>query len=331
MNLIQQSIRASLPTKLKNTSSGWISMNAPCCHHRGEKPDNRMRGGILFNNDGFVWHCFNCGFKTGWAPGKSLNSGNKTLMRWLGMPETEITKLSFEALKNKDQVAEVTDYVGADLTQVELPPGAESITYWAEQGQNQEELLSVIDYVLARGLEITDFDWYWSDQAGYKDRIIIPYRHQGKIVGWTARKVRDGKPKYLSSSQPSYVFNLDKQLHDSDYVIVMEGPFDAIAIGGVAILSNEANEAQCQRINNLGKQVILVPDRDKAGLKLIDAAIEHRWSVSLPPWEDCIKDVSDAVKRYGKIYTLMTIIHYCQSNELKIKISKKHLEKKYGS
>jgi len=305
-------------------------MNAPCCHHRGEKPDNRMRGGILFNNDGFVWHCFNCGFKTGWAPGKSLNSGNKTLMRWLGMQESEITKLAFEALKNKDQVAAVVNFVGSELNEVELPPGALPITEWVDFGASQGELLNAIEYVLERGLEIKDFDWHWTDQAGYKDRIIIPYRYQGKIVGWTARKIGNGNPKYLTSSQPSYVFNIDNQQHDSDYVIVMEGPFDAISIGGVAILSNEANQSQCQRINNLGKQVILVPDRDKPGLNLINSAIEHRWSVSLPPWEECIKDVSDAVKRYGKIYTLMTIIHYCQSNELKIKIAKKHLEKKYG-
>ena len=49
--------------------------------------------------------------------------------------------------------------------------------------------------------------------------------------------------------------------------------------------------------------------------------------MSLPPWDDDIKDVADAVKRYGKIYTLTTILHYHEDNKIKIELQKKKLEK----
>ena len=39
-----------------------------------------------------------------------------------------------------------------------------------------------------------------------------------------------------------------------------------------------------------------------------------------------IKDVADAVKRYGRLYALTTILHYRVSNEIKIQLLKKKLE-----
>ncbi len=91
-------------------------------------------------------------------------------------------------------------------------------------------------------------------------------------------------------------------------------------------MSNEPNEAQCSRINALNKTVIVVPDRDRPGAKLIGIALKNGWSVSLPAWEDDVKDVADAVKRYGRLYTLSTILHYRVDNDIKIQLLKKKLE-----
>ena len=70
-------------------------------------------------------------------------------------------------------------------------------------------------------------------------------------------------------------------------------------------------------INRVGKQIIVVPDRDEAGSKLIDQAIELGWSVSLPEWTDDINDIGDAVAKYGRLYTLYSIVNNAESNELK--------------
>jgi hypothetical protein len=54
---------AYLPAKRKQNPSGWISFNAPCCVHNNENADRRSRGGIKITDQGWSYHCFNCGFK----------------------------------------------------------------------------------------------------------------------------------------------------------------------------------------------------------------------------------------------------------------------------
>jgi DNA primase len=170
------------------------------------------------------------------------------------------------------------------------------------------------------------YTWHWSASPGFRDRVIIPFYQDGKVVGYTGRKIKPGKPKYLTDSQSGYVFNIDAQLYDRKYVIVSEGQFDAIAIDGVAIMTNEPNEAQVTRINALDREVIVVPDRDRPGAKMLKSAITNGWSASLPPWGDDVKDIADAVKKYGRLYVLTTILHYKVSGEIKINLMKKKLE-----
>jgi hypothetical protein len=63
-------------------------------------------------------------------------------------------------------------------------------------------------------------------------------------VGYTARAINDAKPKYISEQQPGYVFNLDRQHNNREFVIVCEGPFDAISIDGCALLGAEIKDSQ---------------------------------------------------------------------------------------
>lgn len=315
--------------RTRNTSGGWISGNAPCCVHRGESVDKKGRGGLLIEKDGnsFIWHCFNCGFKAGWSLGKTLSKNTKELLNWMGLPQEEIAKLAFYALKEKSEVTLTIKELNFDLNEESLPPDTLSIKQWILEGCEDADLLSCVDYIFERGLSIDDYDWCWSFDDKYKDRVIIPFYHDKKIVGWTGRKITQGKPKYLTKTQAGYVFNLDSQTFERKYVIVVEGQFDAIGIDGVAIMHNDPNEVQCARINQLGKEVIVVPDRDKAGSKMISAALKNNWQISMPPWEEDIKDVADAVKKYGKIYTMASILHYREHNKIKIEIAKSKLEK----
>jgi 5S rRNA maturation endonuclease (ribonuclease M5) len=327
MDEIYATLTALLPGKRKQTPSGWISFNAVCCHHRGESQDDRQRGGILPNpNGGFSYHCFNCTFKAGWQPGSLLSNNTKQLFRWLGLSDTDVSKLGLIALKLKDDQGPVKKSLDFELKEKPLPEGSRPITKWAEQEQVPNELLDVVLYLADRGIDLDWYDFMWTPTKGFADRVVIPFYHDGKIVGSTARKIKDGKPKYLTDSPPGYVFNLDRQTWDRKYVIVVEGQFDAIAVDGVAIGHNDPNDTQCARINALGKEVIVVPDRDKPGAKMLKAALEHGWSVSQPPWTGEIKDVADAVKAYGRLYTLTTILHYRESNEIKIQLLKKKLE-----
>lgn len=335
MNEILSTLLSRLPARKKSTPSGWISFDAFCCHHNGQSRDKRKRGGILINSqNGFQYHCFNCNYKAGWNPGKLLTSNTKKLFQWLGLDESDIGKLNLFALKIKDSIS-VNDKENTvsniEFRQLELPKNCRAINDWILQDPDNQDLAAVIDYIVhVRKMQWDWYNWMWSPEPAYKDRVILPMTYYGKIVGWTGRKINQGVPKYLTDSQPGYVFNIDRQQDSKQYIIVTEGQFDAIAIDGVALMTNEPNDKQIAKINSLNKQVICVPDRDSAGAKMLSHCIKQNWSASSPPWESHIKDVADAVKYYGRLYTLITILHYRVHGEIKLQMLKNKLVSKHA-
>jgi len=329
VNDIQSALLASLPPKRKLTSGGWTSFNAPCCSHRGERQDDRLRGGVKVENDGFVYHCFNCGFAAGWTPGKLLSKNTKDLFKWIGMNEIEIGKLNLATMKIKDDQPVLKKAFNLTLLEKPLPEGTMSVMEWINTGylpDVAEDIGKIVEYIIDRGMSLDWYNWMWSPAAGYADRVLIPFYQDGKIVGYTGRKIKPGKPKYLTDSQSGYVFNIDAQDYHRKFVIVSEGQFDAIAVDGVAIMTNEPNNAQVTRLTALGREVIVVPDRDRPGAKMLKHAIQNNWSASLPPWGEDVKDIADAVKKYGRLYVLATILHYKVTGEIKINLLKKKLE-----
>lgn len=332
MTLVVDKFRSLLPPRAKQSPSGWTSFNAPCCGHRGHSPDTRKRGGIRFDGNGVVYNCFNCKFSTGWQPGSPFGEKMKTLARWLGASEDTIKELVFEAMKTESEEYKPEHHEPKlEFTDKDLPEGAMSINEWINSAylpDISEDIGPVIDYVYSRGMDPLSDDFYWSPAPGYIDRVLIPFRWEGRIVGSTARKVRDGKPKYLSDQHPHFVFNFDKQKEDQKYIIVCEGPFDALSIGGVALLTNEIADQQSRIINSLGAEVIVIPDQDRAGLVLFDRAAELNWSVAMPNWDDDVKDVADAVQRYGKLFVLVDAIETAQKGAIKINMAKHQQEHK---
>jgi DNA primase len=81
----------------------------------------------------------------------------------------------------------------------------------------------------------------------------------------------------------------------------------------------------------LEKEITVVPDQDKAGVKLVDRAMELGWAVSMPEWGIDIKDVNDAVKKYGKVATLLSIFEARNISRIKIEMTKKNLLRKLNS
>ncbi len=336
MTLVVDKFRTLLPPRAKHSPSGWTSFNAPCCQHRGHSPDTRKRGGIRFDGNGIVYNCFNCKFSTGWQPGSPFGEKMKSLSRWMGAGEDIIKEMVFEALKTEsDEYQSETYQPKIEFEEKPLPEHSMSLKEWSEiiEGEIEEQLgpqfIEVLRYLMDRGYDIPfDHDFYWSPTPGYIDRVIIPFRWEGRVVGNTARKITGGKPKYLSDQHPHFVFNFDKQSEQQKYIFVCEGPFDALAIDGVALLTNDIAEQQSRIINSLGAEVIVIPDQDSAGLVLFDRAAELNWSVAMPTWDSDVKDVADAVKKYGKLFVIVDAIMTAQKGQIKINMAKKKQEHK---
>jgi len=316
MSIITDTINSYLPAKRKQTPSGWISFNAVCCD------DKRQRGGLIFNaGDAVSYHCFNCGFKASWQPGRLISQKMNKFMRDLGMGDDTIGQLRLEALKlNEDSNAEVRSIVPT-FDHRELPPDTRPINDWLDDVP--EKLIPILEYIAQRKMYLDYYNFHWTPKVGFSNRLIIPFYKDGVCVGYTARAVNDAKPKYLSEQQPGYVFNLDAQNNNRQFVIVCEGPFDAISIDGCALLGAEIKDSQNWLLKQLNKEIVLVPDRDKAGLLTLEQALDYGWSVSMPDWPDDVKDVNDATIKLGRLATLYKIAQAKEANPLKIQLKAK--------
>jgi hypothetical protein len=340
LNIISNFVKTILPAKRKTTPSGWTSFNGVCCPHNGESADTRGRGGLTANADGSVsYHCFNCGFKASYQPGRHLTFKFRKLLGWLGANDGDVKRLVIEAIRIKDLVApeqvkepeEKIEFKVRDLPKDALSFQQLLTHHILDDFNNVPTLLnSAVDYIKQRKVDHTKYDFLWTDSTEHSlhQRVIIPIIWEGKPIGYTSRAFTDGvKPKYYSHYEPNVVFNTNNQQRDWKFVIVCEGPFDAMAIDGVAVLGNEVAEVQADIIDALGREVIVVADADKSGAKLVDAAIKYGWSVSFPVWQedaDC-KDISDAVVKYGKLFVLKSIIDAKETSKLKIELLRKRL------
>lgn len=327
MSIVSDVLTVYLPAKRKTTPSGWTSFNAPCCVHNNENADTRGRGGIIYEGDVISYHCFNCGYKASWQPGRNLSFKFKKLLEWLNTPDDVITKLALDVMRINEGVEVQTLKIEVpEFSTVQLPENAVrliDIPDYNEHNPSFKNFLGVIEYMVKRNLNLDDTDYYWSPSLAYRDRLIIPFYYEGRIVGYTARAVGDNKVKYLTDSQPGFVYNLDEQREGKAFTLVCEGPIDAIHIEGCALTGSEINDQQALLLNRLNKDKIVIPDRDRAGSKLIERAIELGWGVSMPDWDADINDIGDCVQRHGRLYTLYSIVAAAETSPLKIRLKAK--------
>ena len=324
----------SLPAGQKKTPSGWIAFNAPCCVHNGETQDKKKRGGIMNSADGTVsYHCFNCGYKASYVIGRKLTQRMRSFMSYIGIADDTIKKLAIEAMRHEesDVVREKKRFVS--FNKKSLPKNTHKLDVWLEKYVAQDltntqykKIDNLLNYLKSRGIDPTWYDFMYSEDSyfNFGQRLIIPFYWRGDVVGYTGRLFEPSdKVKYVTEVQPGYVFNMDAQDWSRKFVLVTEGPFDAITTSGVSILGSEINDIQRELIEGLNRQIIVVPDRDRPGEKLINQAIEFGWGVAFPEWHDSVEDTADAVLKYGRLFTMKSILKSTETNKLKIDLKRK--------
>jgi hypothetical protein len=318
-------VLAFLPGKRKQSSSGWISFNAPCCTHNGNTQDRRGRGGIKVSDQGWSYHCFNCGYTTSFILGRNIGFKARRLLEWLGVPENDINQINLESMRHRSVEGMIEDrqrvwnnLAPIEFAETELPDFVDFVTparseHWA--------------YCRSRHVP-EDYPVMVSAASPTRPGVVVPFTYNNRVVGSTIRFLDDRNPRYINDMQKGYVFGIDLQQAGWQHVIVTEGIFDALSISGLAVMHNEVSDDQARLIRSLGRNVVVVPDQDEAGIKLVDRAVELGWSVSIPDWPEGVKDINDAVKLWGKLTALLTIMQSSESSKIKIEIRKKWLAKK---
>lgn len=115
----------------------------------------------------------------------------------------------------------------------------------------------------------------------FRNRVIFPIINtRGKVIGFGGRAIDDSTPKYLNSPESIvfqkknnlYGLNLSRQdIQKQDYIIIVEGYMDVIALYGKGIrnvgasLGTALTINQAQMIKRYTHNVIIAYDSDEAG------------------------------------------------------------------
>lgn len=313
-------ILSIIPGKKKKTQSGWYSFNGVCCHNRGHSKDTRGRSGLKFDGTNWSVHCFNCNFKCGFTLGKTISKNCKQFLSWCGVEPRQIDKWNIQSLQNKDALDLITTKKKKLKVKFkEVPIDGELL----DPSNTKHQIY--IEYLNKRKIDYSSYPFLVTpNEIGRnKNRIIIPYLYNNKIVGKTSRYLDNKIPKYINEQQEGYVFGIDFQKPNWQYCIVVEGIFDALSIDACAILHSDINELQAQLLSSLNKQIIYLPDRDKTGFDVCEKALDLGYKLSLPNWDKDVKDVNDAVVKYGKLPTLLSILQSVTTSKVKLEMYRK--------
>lgn len=311
---LEQIIRQNVALSPRPNGRGFFSVLCKVCGDHGKKG---KRAGFTFEGDSVGYHCFNCGHNAGYSPSKhaTMPKNMVAVLDAYGIPKIDWEPVLFAHLANQHQSS--TDVkptiVNIEPKQVVFPP----FFYPLKDDPNDEWAQYAIEYVTSRKLDWNDYPFYLvrrqpehPDNKKWYGRLIIPIFKDGKLVFWQGRDLTDlHTQKYLSPAddKDKIVSNFDRlRLYTEDPLFITEGWFDAEHVQGVAIFGSTLTDAQTKWLNQSHRLKVVIPDRFGDGHLLARAALELGWSVSLPDIGSC-KDVNDAVRKYGKLYTLTTI------------------------
>ena len=144
--------------------------------------------------------------------------------------------------------------------------------------------------IRSRGLETQKF--YVANKGKYVNRLIIPYEDSRGLFYFQARNLLGSGMKYLNPTYKEYGVKSSEVLFPFDtsesYVLVVEGPLDAIALKGCGVnaTSIQGSFMSYSQVKDLSaKKIILSFDNDEPGKDGMEKASRLIKSKNLPlPW-----------------------------------------------
>ena len=197
-------VLAFLPSKRKQSSSGWLSFNALCCVHNGNSADRRGRGGIKVSEQGWSYHCFNCGYTASFILGRNIGFKARRLLEWIGVPENDINQINLESMRHRsmegmleDRQREWNNTKPIEFKEAELPEFSDFVTPD-----------SPAEWAYLRSRCIPE-DYPLMVAATSRSGVVIPFTYNNQVVGSTIRFLDDRNPRYTNDMQQGYVFGMD--------------------------------------------------------------------------------------------------------------------------
>lgn len=321
---LEDIIRRYIPIPAHPAGTGWYPILCKVCNDHGKKGP---RAGFRFDGDKVAYHCFNCGHSTVYDPEQRGREGQSLMppkmvevLRDFGVPDDEWQQVLFTAMANKD--AGKSGNEGPIIQHKSIEPAVLDLPdtfYPLADAELDDKWAAIANYYLTeeRGIEPSSYPFYLSKRTDdprlkkWFGRVIVPIYKDGKVIFYQGRDLTGKAQKKYESpavSREKVLYGFDLLFDNGDIPLyIVEGWFDAFVIDGVAILGNEISDAQIEWLNRSRKKKVYIPDRFGSGKVGAEKALKLGWHISTPDIGGC-KDMNEAVKKYGKLYVMKTIV-----------------------
>jgi hypothetical protein len=310
----EELIRSHIQLSKRPNSNGWWGVLCKVCNDHGKKG---KRAGFKFEATNTGYNCFNCGHTAMYE--HSHTNFSKDMVEVLdafNIPQDARNEVLFQALANRE--AGEHDHVHTKRIDIEpksiiLPPFFTPLTSDSidEIDQYAREYL-----LTERSIACTDYPFYIGRKSNHPDskkwyaRLVVPIFKDNNLIFYFGRDLTGTRTKkYMSPDVPreSIIYGYDELFRETtDPLYIAEGWFDVFHIKGVAVFGNRMTANQISWLNRSPRTKVVIPDRFGDGHLLAEQAVELGWCVSTPDIGDC-KDVDEAIRKYGLIYTQMSI------------------------
>lgn len=318
---LEQIIRNNIALAPTMNSQGWFPVLCKVCNDHGKKG---LRAGFKFDTSGTVgYHCFNCGHKAKYDPvvSRKLSRAMEEVLRGFGLQEDVWAPALFSALISQEKYIDDSDT--SNFNKKSIEPNVISLPahfYLLQDAAPDDKwALIAMDYLERRQVDPTSY-WFMLSSAlntgikeidKWKKRLIIPVYKDGKLIFYQGRDLTDtSNKKYESPATPKdcVLYGFERLFEPTDAPLyIVEGFFDALLIEGVAVLGNRLSEAHVEWLNRSRRRKVYIPDKFGGGQIGARDAIAQGWSVSLPDFGSDIKDINEAILKYGRLYVLSEI------------------------
>jgi len=230
------------PEGHEHSTEGWVQFDCPFCgrdshhYHMGYN----LRGGFV--------NCWRCG----------AHSLASVIREYTTLNYKEVKKICEEIIP--ENVPIMRENIKGFLQTPTLGPLQDAHIKYLNQRGFDHHMIQKLWQIKATGI------------AGHlKWRLFIPILHQGRIVSWTTRAIKDNIPRKYQSAEPHQELIPHKNiLYGGDYVrhtvIICEGPLDVWAIGpgAVATFGSGFTEQQIMRLLHFPRRIVCYDNEREA-------------------------------------------------------------------
>lgn len=293
---------------------GWRPVRCLVCN------DHSDRGGFKNEAGTTSYNCFNCGHTAKAIDGQPLSKKFRDTLDAFHVPReavrTIVSDMFFNKVEAEDHTLESLTKLKLTTPEVALPEGC--IPLLSDSHYDLQD--PILEYLIGRNIDPTRANFMVSTEKRYKDRVIIPYYRDKKVIYWQARHIDNTvKPRYLNcvATKDAVMYGYDRlNEYNTAPLFVTEGVFNAVLVNGLALTSSTLNAAKIEILKRTRRRLIFVRDRDAKGDMLSEQVLENGWEVTTV--DPRVNDINDSVNKFGLSYTAYYLMKNAQTPTNKI-------------